>query len=50
MGTNGSSNGRSLESRLQLWRKRFQEFSSESCTVEHFCKRVGITAAVILPL
>ena len=45
MGTNVKSNGRSLESQLQLWRKRFQEYSSESCTVDQFCKQVGITPA-----
>lgn len=44
MGVNGRSNGRSLESRLELWRKRFQEFSSGACTVDQFCKQVGVTA------
>lgn len=45
MGTQRRLNGRPLEVRLELWRKRFREFSSESCTVDQFCKRVGITAA-----
>lgn len=45
MGPNRRLNGRPVETRLELWRKRFREFSSESFTVDQFCNQVGVTAA-----
>ncbi|MEZ6137044.1 MAG: hypothetical protein R3C53_19290 [Pirellulaceae bacterium] len=45
MGTNGRQVGRALETRLELWRERFREFSSGTGTVDQFCKQLGVTAA-----
>ncbi len=45
MGTNVRSIGRPVEARLELWRKRFREFASGSCTVDQFCKQVGVSTA-----
>ncbi len=45
MGVNGRAIGRPVEARLELWRKRFQDFAAATCTVEQFCKQVGVTAA-----
>ena len=45
MATNARSNRGSLEARMGLWRKRFQDFSSGAGTVEQFCNRLGVTPA-----
>ena len=45
MGTNGRSVGRPVETRLELWRERFRAFSSGTCTVDQFCRRLGVTSA-----
>lgn len=41
----GKSHRGSIEQRVELWRQRFREFSSRSCTVEQFCKQLGVTVA-----
>ncbi|MEZ6135216.1 MAG: hypothetical protein R3C53_24680 [Pirellulaceae bacterium] len=45
MGTNGRPVVRPVETRLELWRERFREFSSGTGTVDQFCKQLGVTAA-----
>ena len=45
MGIKGRLNQGPLEARMELWRKRFREFSSGRWTVEQFCKQVGVTSA-----
>ena len=50
MGIKGRSNQGPLEARMELWRKRFREFSSGRWTVEQFCKQVGVTVCDLLLL
>ena len=41
----GSSRRVARDSRIKLWRQRLREFSGSRCTVDEFCRQLGITTA-----
>lgn len=41
----GSSRQVARDSRIELWRQRLREFSGSRCTVDVFCRQLGITTA-----
>ena len=41
----GSSRRVARDSRIKLWRQRLREFSGSRCTVDAFCRQLGVTTA-----